>query len=280
MLFIFLFDLNKRVNFKYILKTPRRPERLQTYLPCINNNTVVLDNSLLLLAIAPGAFLLLLFYLNDRYDREPILLVFICFLAGAASTILALVLEIALEPVFYALPIATSWIAILAYTTLGVGLPEEFSKLLSVRLVAFKNKAFNEPMDGIVYTVAASMGFATVENIFYVMDLGYGVGILRAVLSVPMHALFAVFLGYYVGRAHRAKAEGRSSGLLLLTGLALATIIHGFFNFILYWFEDPAMLFVVLIGFYVILVFLGVIIVRRALAASPFRKNELSRKRV
>ena len=35
----------------------------------------------------------------------------------------------------------------------------------------YKMKDFNEPMDGIVYGVCASLGFATLENIYYVYVL-------------------------------------------------------------------------------------------------------------
>ncbi|MGQ9701154.1 MAG: PrsW family glutamic-type intramembrane protease [bacterium] len=49
---------------------------------------------------------------------------------------------------------------------------------------------FDEVMDGIVYCVASSLGFATVENIIYVLDRGAGTGILRAFLSVSGYAFF------------------------------------------------------------------------------------------
>jgi len=238
----------------------------------------VLDDLLLLLAVAPGAFLLLFFYMKDRYEREPVLLVLLCFIAGAASTLLAFILEVAAEPFFDLMPWTMGWL--LVYTTLGVGLPEELSKLLAVRLTAFRHCAFNEPMDGIVYTVAAGMGFATIENVLYVTELGFGVGVLRAVLSVPMHALFAVVMGYYVGRAHRARAEGRSSGGLLLVGLLLATVIHGIFNFIIYAFQDNVLQLPLLFTYYGFVMLYGVFLVRRALAASPFNRKELAGRRV
>lgn len=39
---------------------------------------------------------------------------------------------------------------------------------------------FDEPLDGIVYGVTASLGFATLENILYVVDGGFEVALVRA----------------------------------------------------------------------------------------------------
>ncbi|MGQ9664052.1 MAG: PrsW family glutamic-type intramembrane protease [bacterium] len=57
---------------------------------------------------------------------------------------------------------------------------------------------FDEVMDGIVHCVASSLGFATVENIIYVLDRGAGTGILRAFLSVSGYAFFGALMGYYI----------------------------------------------------------------------------------
>ena len=227
------------------------------------------EELLFLLAVAPGAFLLFYFYLKDRYEHEPVVLVLLCFAAGAASVFLAMVLELGAEPLFTDMPV--TFISIAAYTTLGVGLPEELSKLLAMRLVAYRHRAFNELMDGIVYTVAAGLGFATLENIFYVMELGFGTGVIRALLSVPMHAMFGVVLGYYVGLARMARNRGEPDGRLLVGGLLLATLMHGVYDFILFAFEDGALILGLLVAFYALAVWFAVRCVRRALAASPFR---------
>ena len=106
-------------------------------------------------------------------------------------------------------------------------------KFAAVRAKAYDSPSFNEPMDGIIYGVTASLGFATVENIFYVMGFGaISTAIARAFLSVPSHAAFGGIMGYYLGLAkpfgteHNKKKERQ----LIITGLAIAIILHGIFD--------------------------------------------------
>ena len=83
-------------------------------------------------------------------------------------------------------------------------LPEESFKLLALWLVLRRNRYFDEHYDGIVYAVCIGLGFAAVENIFYVFadDNWAGVAILRALLAVPGHYAFAVMMGYYYSLYH------------------------------------------------------------------------------
>lgn len=75
-----------------------------------------------------------------------------------------------------------------------------------------------------------SLGFAALENIFYVADNGAGVGILRAILSVPGHALWGIFMGYQLGLAKFVPAE-RPKRLLL--AFIIPFIGHGIYDFLL-----------------------------------------------
>jgi hypothetical protein len=85
-------------------------------------------------------------------------------------------------------------------------------------------------MDGIVYCVAAAAGFATVENIMYVAGGGLATGIVRALVSVPLHVLASAMVGYFLGLS-KFKKSGRT--VLILTGLVLAIALHGTFDFFL-----------------------------------------------
>lgn len=105
-------------------------------------------------------------------------------------------------------------------------------KLWVVKTRVFKNKHFDEVMDGITYTIIASMGFATFENIFYVVDGGFGIAIVRALISVPAHALFSGIMGYYIGKAKFA-TPGKSRNLIW-KGFGLAVLYHGLFDFFLF----------------------------------------------
>jgi len=76
-----------------------------------------------------------------------------------------------------------------------------------------------------------SMGFATVENIGYVMQHGYTTAFLRMFLAVPSHASFAIIMGYYMGKA---KFAGPRRPILMFKGLFLAAFWHGTYDFFLF----------------------------------------------
>ncbi len=186
--------------------------------------------NLLILAIAPSVALILFFYLRDKYDKEPIKLLLKVFLLGVFIILPVAFVEMGLFSLFGLDPyVPESLLTNLLSALFLVALVEEGGKFLIVRCYAWGKKAFNEPYDGIMYTVMASLGFATIENILYVLSLGGSVGLLRAFLSVPLHALTAVIMGYYIGLAKYSKVPHVKRHLA--KGLAAAVIIHGFFNF-------------------------------------------------
>lgn len=180
---------------------------------------------LLLVALAPGLVIAMYVYLRDKYDREPFKLIAWTFVFGVIAAVVAALTESAFP---YDEKSATL-LASAANATLVVAPIEEVAKFLVVWLFAYRSREFNEPFDGVVYCVMASMGFATIENVGYVMDGGMGIGIERAFISVPGHAAYGVIMGYYMGRAKFTQAG--NSRLLLLTGLVLATVTHGLFDF-------------------------------------------------
>lgn len=96
-------------------------------------------------------------------------------------------------------------------------------------MVCYPRKEFNEPFDGITYAVMVAMGFATLENVFYVRDGGLEVALLRMLTAVPAHATFAVAMGYFVGLAKFRHQP--FIGTYKLTGLAAATLLHAAYDF-------------------------------------------------
>jgi RsiW-degrading membrane proteinase PrsW (M82 family) len=110
------------------------------------------------------------------------------------------------------------------------GLTEECAKAAVLFLVVWRRPEFDERMDGIVYATRAGLGFALVENIGYLLGTesaaGFaGVFILRAVLAVPGHAVWAGMMGYF---AARRRFDGKGPGLW--TGLAIAIFLHGTYD--------------------------------------------------
>ncbi len=181
---------------------------------------------LLALALAPGLAISLFIFHRDAYNREPKINLLFAFLLGA----LMIVPAILIERSFMQIPGKTiTGTAILAF--LIVALTEELSKFAVLRLYAYPRRSFDEPLDGIVYAVVISMGFATVENVFYVQQYGIGTAWLRMFLAVPAHASFAVLMGYYTGLA---KFSNRNRTALMIRGILVAVIFHGAYDFFLF----------------------------------------------
>lgn len=183
---------------------------------------------LLSLAIAPIFAIIIYVYYRDKYDKEPFGLLIKLFVFGCISVIPAVVLEKIFGNVFMLMPYSIYSVAFLSFV--GIGFSEEFSKFIFVRYVSYKSQHFNEPFDGIVYSVMVSMGFAAVENVMYVVKGGYMVGWLRMFTAVPAHACFGILMGYYIGLA---KFSSGFKWLFMLNGLILATILHGAYDFFL-----------------------------------------------
>lgn len=185
---------------------------------------------LLALSIAPGIAISLYIFLKDRFNREPHLNLLICFLLGCLSVLPAILIQmLTVKPVEMLMGGGILYTAVFAYVI--VGFSEEWSKYIMLRSYAYPKKSFDEPFDGIVYSVMIGMGFATVENILYVREHGLGTAIVRMFLSVPAHATFAVLMGYFAGKA-KFKPERRK--FYLFTGIFWAAFFHGTYDFFLF----------------------------------------------
>lgn len=185
---------------------------------------------LLALAIAPGIAICLFIYFKDKYNREPLGLLILSFFMGVLSIIPAVIFQIALtKPVERIMGEGIFYIAVFSY--LIVALSEEYSKFLAVRILPYRRKAFDDPFDGILYAVMVSMGFATLENIGYVFQHGFGTGILRMFLSVPAHATFGVLMGYHIGLA---KFDPVNRKRHMILAICWPVFFHGTFDFFLF----------------------------------------------
>ncbi|MFZ5970077.1 MAG: PrsW family intramembrane metalloprotease [Bacteroidota bacterium] len=227
-------------------------------------------NALILLAIAsaPGVAIMLYIYLHDKHEREPIGLLFRAFLYGVLSALLTVIISMPINAVVTIHEKDLTEQAIHAFII--VAMVEELSKFVFVRGVLYRNKNFNEPFDGIVYSVMVGMGFATFENILYVMDGGLEVAILRMFTAVPAHASFAVLMGFYLGKA---KFEHRK-GYYALHALGVAILFHGIYDYCWFISFEPG----IWLGAIASLV-VAIVLSRRAIhlhqLASPFHPDVL-----
>lgn len=186
--------------------------------------------NLLLLAVAPAFAIIIYIYIKDKHEKEPKQLLVYNFLFGAIVSIIVTTILYFLYTSFFPPFKEKSVFDQFIKAFFMVGLIEEFSKYIIVRYYVQPKKEFNEPFDGIVYAVMVSMGFAVTENIFYVFEGGVSTAFARAFTAVPAHATFAVLMGYFMGKAKFSK----NKTVLNLTGLLLAILFHGAYDFFLF----------------------------------------------
>lgn len=184
--------------------------------------------ALLAFAIIPGLAISFWIYHQDKYEKEPLLTLFTCFGWGCISTIPAILGQLYFRDTENPHDLFITFL----FSFFVIALTEEFSKFLFLRLYAYPREAFNEPMDGIVYSMMVGMGFATVENILYAFSEqgGFATAIGRALTAVPAHGSFAVMMGAYIGLA-KFVPEKRDN--FMFTSLALPIFFHGIYDFFL-----------------------------------------------
>ena len=191
-----------------------------------------------LLGFAPGLFWLWFFRRKDDLEPEPKLAVLRVFALGCLSTGLILLVRPLLESVFFAVDTQPSPL-VDAYVV--TALPEELVKFLALFLGAFIWREFDEPLDGIIYGVAAGLGFASVENVLYLIQTGNPwIVLLRGFTATLGHVAFSGLLGWFLARARFS--TGRRRYFQPLLGLIVAVSLHGTYNLLLFLGDGPGML--------------------------------------
>ncbi len=185
------------------------------------------DILLVCAALFPAAALCIYVFKKDRVEKEPIGLLLgllllgglICFPAAEIETVLIDLLDSIFSPlaVEYEGELYLFGATFKIYNAckyfIGVALVEEGLKFGVLFFLTRNNKNFNSLFDGLVYAVFVSLGFAALENVFYVLENGWINALMRAVMSVPGHMFFAVLMGYYYSLWHmyeKAKEQERS----------------------------------------------------------------------
>ena len=170
---------------------------------------------------------------KDRHLPEPPGNLALCFVLGLLAAGLSKLMYVGLDPLglrFDAGELAlNSPLGLFAYALLAIGPIEELAKLLPFVVVVLRFRAFDEPIDGIIYASFIALGYATVENLQYLAYLTPVEAWARAFASPVIHILFASIWAYRITGAHL-----RSSGVAraAITGLLLAALLHGLYDFL------------------------------------------------
>ena len=183
--------------------------------------------SLLLVTILPSILIVLFFVKSDKF-KEPNKEIIKVFFLGILITIPAYFLNTYLSEIWYTTNASEGLIS----SFLTAAPVEEGLKLSVLYFFVYKMKDFNEPIDGIVYGVTVSLGFATLENIYYVYLLAdyfettsMALAILRSFSAIPAHAIFGVFMGYFFMKYAFIK-----KGDNLIFAFVIPFVLHGCYN--------------------------------------------------
>lgn len=190
----------------------------------------------ILLSLAPALVWLAIFYVQDRLEPEPKGNLFgVFFLGGLLAAAIGQPLINRLFQVQQWM-YESWWVQLLA-SILIIGFVQEFLKFAAVRFSIYHSSEFDERVDGVIYAVAAGLGYATVLNFAYVMEHGgvdLGVGVMTVAINALAQASFAGITGYFLGQA---KFETTPAYWLPL-GVSIAAVLNGLFFFL----EDRATL--------------------------------------
>ncbi len=180
---------------------------------------------LALSAVVPALLLMWYFWARDAYP-EPPRVVWTTFALGVFSVVPVVPVEVAISAALENL--SNPWTAGLATAFLAAAVPEDIAKFCILYFYCLRHAEFDEPMDGLVYGAAASMGFAALENLFYVSEGGLGVAAMRAVTAVPTHAMHGAIMGYFLALYHFLPAR---RAFYLSLALAVPLLLHGLYDF-------------------------------------------------
>ena len=189
---------------------------------------------ILLTALLPVAILVFYIYRKDKNLPEPTSQLVKAFLWGVLSAPLSFFISVPFGLLGLYPAEATTVLGSVCTAFFGAAIPEECAKLFVLWLVLRKNPFFDEKMDGIVYAVCVSLGFAALENILYLFsdtESFLSIGIVRAIFAVPGHFCFGILMGYYYSIAKFYPKSSIKNKILVL----LAPIIaHGLYDSILF----------------------------------------------
>jgi len=206
---------------------------------------VIFYNISLLFAVFLPTLFWLIFFLKEDPHPEPRKLLFYTFAFGGIITLPALALQVIFQK--FALAFTVSPLILI----FGLAFIEELSKFAATYWAIEGDPAFDEPVDAMIYMITAALGFATIENLFL---LGGQTGlssittinnilriiVLRSVGATLLHLLSAGLMGYYWAKGKFGNDSLKEN---IALGLALASLIHAFFNYLVLQFQDITLLY-------------------------------------
>ena len=185
-----------------------------------------------LAAVLPAVFLMLFIYRQDRIEKEPAGLLLALLWKGVLAALCAIVLEIIGQIILDRLFVPGTFLHTILLAFVVVAAVEEGMKYHFLKKRTWYDPNFNYRFDAVVYAVFVSLGFAAFENVQYVFTYGLSVALPRALLSIPGHMAFAVYMGIDYGRAKLRESRGFYDGARGDRKMAYlsAVVLHGIYD--------------------------------------------------
>lgn len=204
-------------------------------------------------AVLPAVILLIYVYRRDKTDKEPGYLLKKLLISGLFAAAVASLLEMAVSFILGYFADSLSITAFAIMDALSVALIEEGAKFHYMKKHTWNDPNFNYTFDGVIYAVFVSLGFAAIENVLYVFMYGMSVAFTRAILSIPAHLAFSVYMGVFYAKAKVCDVYLHKSGITLnlFAGYVTAVLLHWIYDGMLMVGGD--ILFIAFIGFVILL---------------------------
>lgn len=186
-------------------------------------------NIIIIIAALLPAILLWVYIWKKDKQKEPTSWLLKAVLRGVVIILPVLIVEFGMQTLLFGEEGKPSnLIGSTADAFLVAAIPEEGFKLLALWIILRENPYFDEHFDGIVYAVSVGLGFAAVENIFYVFseEDWVSTAFFRALLAVPGHYAFAIFMGYYYSIHHFVDHSPKVAVCILL----VPVLAHGIYD--------------------------------------------------
>lgn len=181
--------------------------------------------------ILPALFWLWFWIREDKLHPEPRGRVMLAFIAGMIAVPLAYPVQ--------------SW----AYGLFGLGIGtiliwatiEEVLKYAAAGFTGLLSRAYDEPIDAMIYLITAALGFSALENTLFILNplldgnlqASFATGNMRFLGASLLHVVSSAVLGYCIAREFYRSRIAKLAFRVL--GLFLAIALHAIFNnYILY----------------------------------------------
>ncbi|OHD72180.1 MAG: hypothetical protein A2W19_14815 [Spirochaetes bacterium RBG_16_49_21] len=116
---------------------------------------------------------------------------------------------------------------------LHAALVEKTAAFIVMLLLMYKSRRALLVLNAVISAMFLGMGFATVENILYALDIHTSIIMVRLFSSVPLHVLTCGMIGYYCALM-RLSGTCFNKALYAVKALAVPLIFHGLYDTLLF----------------------------------------------